>query len=471
MSRFSDLCKFLIKENGTNVYQVSKETSLDLTTLQRMTTGKRLPSKEFVYKLCSYLRISDSELSELIELYDIEQMGEIPYFSYKYIKKLFNHLYDLENNAVNAQYLENYSQHFLDPLLSQRLSILAESALISMISALSNSENAYVYTNFPANHSFAHYIELLNIHQKQHIQILHLISLYQNNIDNLSNLASLLTILPYTLTAETEYTPYFVYNHIRYAELQNMMYPFYFITNHQVLLLSANFQEHIILSDQDSVKKYTEQFKTAIQQANILIHKTNMPQEAFKFYDDANPALNTSFYGVEHQLCFTNLLTPEDFMKGLNLRLPNLDHFLPFIQSLFMQKKTFFYTKEGVDFFCETGKFYGQAASLLPPLSKDSIIHLLDRYLHSPKTSSSFMLKEEIKFPQHINVELNEKKQLHIMKIIGNSYFLLLTINEPSICETFYDFFQFLQKSDNVYSPDESKTYLMAKLDQLKSTH
>ena len=157
-------------------------------------------------------------------------------------------------------------------------------------------------------------------------------------------------------------------------------------------------------------------------------------------------------------------------MKGLNLRLPNLDHFLPFIQSLFMQKKTFFYTKEGVDLFCETGKFYGQAASLLPPLSKDSIIHLLDRYLHSPKTSNSFMLKEEIKFPQHINVELNEKKQLHIMKIIGNSYFLLLTINEPSICETFYDFFQFLQKSDNVYSPEESKTYLMAKLDQLKST-
>ena len=80
------------------------------------------------------------------------------------------------------------------------------------------------------------------------------------------------------------------------------------------------------------------------------------------------------------------------------------------------------------------------------------------------------MLKEEIKFPQHINVELNEKKQLHIMKIIGNSYFLLLTINEPSICETFYDFFQFLQKSDNVYSPEESKTYLMEKLDQLKST-
>ena len=44
MSRFSEQCKELIRENGTNVYRMSKEFSLEVTALQRMVTGKRLPN-------------------------------------------------------------------------------------------------------------------------------------------------------------------------------------------------------------------------------------------------------------------------------------------------------------------------------------------------------------------------------------------------------------------------------------------
>lgn len=47
MSRFSEQCKELIRENGTNVYRMSKEFSLEVTALQRMVTGKRLPNIDF----------------------------------------------------------------------------------------------------------------------------------------------------------------------------------------------------------------------------------------------------------------------------------------------------------------------------------------------------------------------------------------------------------------------------------------
>ena len=114
-----------------------------------------------------------------------------------------------------------------------------------------------------------------------------------------------------------------------------------------------------------------------------------MPQEAFKFYDDANPSLNTSFYGVEHQLCFTNLLTPEDFMKGLNLRLPNLDHFLPFIQSLFMQKKDFFLYERGRRPFLRNWKVLRPGRFFIATAVKGLDHSFADRYLRSPKTSSA----------------------------------------------------------------------------------
>lgn len=61
MSRFSEQCKELIRENGTNVYRMSKEFSLEVTALQRMVTGKRLPYIDFVKKFCECLRIPETE--------------------------------------------------------------------------------------------------------------------------------------------------------------------------------------------------------------------------------------------------------------------------------------------------------------------------------------------------------------------------------------------------------------------------
>lgn len=86
MSRFSEQCKELIQENGTNVYRMSKEFSLEVTALQRMVTGKRLPNIDFVKKFCECLRIPETEKSTLLELYKIEQVGENTYYSRKCIK-------------------------------------------------------------------------------------------------------------------------------------------------------------------------------------------------------------------------------------------------------------------------------------------------------------------------------------------------------------------------------------------------
>lgn len=61
MSEFSERCRQLLINSGSNVYQMAKYSSLDKTSIQRMVTGKRLPSLDFVKKFCSYLRISPIE--------------------------------------------------------------------------------------------------------------------------------------------------------------------------------------------------------------------------------------------------------------------------------------------------------------------------------------------------------------------------------------------------------------------------
>ncbi len=107
MSEFSERCRQLLINSGSNVYQMAKHSSLDKTSIQRMVTGKRLPSLDFVKEFCSYLRISPIEKKELLELYEIEKVGKSEYMSRCYIKSLIENLSFLdEDDTENISFSE-----------------------------------------------------------------------------------------------------------------------------------------------------------------------------------------------------------------------------------------------------------------------------------------------------------------------------------------------------------------------------
>ncbi|MDD3278326.1 MAG: helix-turn-helix transcriptional regulator, partial [Lachnospiraceae bacterium] len=91
MSDFSDKCKFYLLESGSNVYQIAQSANLDRTTVQRMLTGKRLPSQEFVKTFCNHLRINNSEKEDLLECYTMEKIGKATYQNRKYVQSLLKH--------------------------------------------------------------------------------------------------------------------------------------------------------------------------------------------------------------------------------------------------------------------------------------------------------------------------------------------------------------------------------------------
>ena len=117
MSKFSEKCKQLLSENGSNVYRISKSASLERTALQRMVTGKRLPSQDIVKSFCQALRISFSEEQELMELYKMELIGLSAYKNQKCIFRLFEHLTELEKmNAKlsNEKFTSKAPAHILE---------------------------------------------------------------------------------------------------------------------------------------------------------------------------------------------------------------------------------------------------------------------------------------------------------------------------------------------------------------------
>ena len=87
MSDFSSKCREYLTDTGETVYQLASSSGLDRTSLQRMLTGKRLPSIDFIHQFCDSIRINPSQRLELMELYKIEKIGKEVYYNRKYIPR------------------------------------------------------------------------------------------------------------------------------------------------------------------------------------------------------------------------------------------------------------------------------------------------------------------------------------------------------------------------------------------------
>lgn len=182
MTKFSDKCKELLAENGTNVYRFSSTSSLERTALQRMITGKRLPNIEFVKTFCHSLRLSKTEEDEVLELYKIEAMGEPAYRNEQSILHLLKTLKELEKNNYqntigfidfnNIELLSNVSTQASDTKLMMNLVLTKE---------FSQNTNGEIYTNLPGTYaSFIQYLEWLYRQHKKKILVKHLIQFQMN---------------------------------------------------------------------------------------------------------------------------------------------------------------------------------------------------------------------------------------------------------------------------------------------------
>ena len=469
MSRFSEQCKELIRENGTNVYRMSKEFSLEVTALQRMVTGKRLPNIDFVKKFCECLRIPETEKSTLLELYKIEQVGENTYYSRKCIKQLFSRLYGLEHEE--EPFRENHEDPAPSFSIHTHMSLGVETALLAILEHCFCSEKEeQIYTNFPAgDSSLFHYLNILRMRHGNNVSISHLINFRIDSFHSLSNLNALLQILPFTMSSNIRYTPYFVYSRAGHTDFQSQLFPYYLITDDSVLLCSGDFSKHIVLKDHEAVTAYINAFDHALKQAHLLIRSSSDPIDAWQHYQEIVASKDMEVFGIEPQICYTGLMDRETFMCFQAEMVPGLSPiFSEFTQKLWDQNKVFYFTQDGMDLFCETGQFTGQVTALLPPVQRENVIAMLEHYLSSEQGQHGYLLKNRIRFPLHINFEINGNHHLNIIQITPDGQFNMLTICESSVCEAFRDFALSLQEDEDVCSVAETRQFIQEKIDMLK---
>lgn len=105
MSEFSTRLEEYIRLSGYTLYSFAKHTGIDRTTINKITTERRLPSLDYMKNICSYLKVSDTRKDELIELYKKEKYGESTVRAWKEMGEFLNTFILREEKPTQKTYM------------------------------------------------------------------------------------------------------------------------------------------------------------------------------------------------------------------------------------------------------------------------------------------------------------------------------------------------------------------------------
>ncbi|MDD2957956.1 MAG: hypothetical protein PHR92_05440 [Lachnospiraceae bacterium] len=485
MSKFSEKCKALLEENGTNVYRLSKSASLEHTTLQRMVTGKRRPNIEFVRNFCRELRIPHADELQLLQLYRMEEMGETTWRNRQSIIQVLNHLSDLEKSASHIP--ESVPAV---PIISQADRPIAvhtyevELLLYSILTEeFVSEEKSWVYTNCSLHNGyFSHILMLLCQHYPKKINVEQFVSFQLQNDGASYNLEMLSQILPLAFSESISYQVYYSYTRNDLKNELPLLFPYYVITPHHVLLLSSDLSEAVLHSETEIVTLYKKTFEKARNNGHPLIQSFSDPDEAAVAYlgKITENDTNSYFHAMEYAPCPMDMAPLETFLEAASACPPKLQeiagYYVKTIQNIKNYHVQSCFTLPGLDTFCRTGRVSGNIGAFLPPASVPQRIEYLKNILSFQvdddidRNHGMAMIAPEIfHIPSNLCIEMMERTCLNFLKIEKDFHFVFVFITESSICDAFYEFMSARENADYILSPEESKETICELLNKLEA--
>lgn len=470
MSDFSEACRRYIDETGTNIYQLSKISGLDRTSLQRMVTGKRLPKPDFVRQFCLHLRINPQQKDALMELYDMERIGKSAYFNRKYIQLILEHL------SSPSPSPRSYDP-VIDPKRQTVLSVEAEEALEYFLdAALSQfTGTPRLFTNIPAECTFFFRL-LLRLTSRLHrqFQLCHLFYLSRNpeKIENANiNLELLQCALSFMLTGYS-YQPQYYYAKDAVINASALLYPYYFISETSAFLLSGDFSSFIALKDPDIIRRYQEEAENQFRSSTPLFFTKRSPEEVISFYCGLSGKQPLMSKVLEAQPCALAMIYDPELLKDAGS--PALTSSLQTLCKSFNTRPASsgafhnYFTLSGLKHFIETGHFSGPYACLPvsypPETRKEMLAHFLRRHF---QTGEYTMLRDQPLLADKTYYEVFSDHSVFLCLPDSESTFLGLYVAESSIGQAFFDYFSSLEDSPLVYSAPEAEEIITQYIKEL----
>lgn len=465
MTRFSKRIAELIEESGETVQSLAEMGKINRTTLQRVKTGERLPTKKVFDNLCKALRISNAEAEELQTLLEMTQVGERIYFNRKKIVELIAIIYELTTYQIPFS-KEIKSKIRCESSVDVREKIQIVSGTGAVLTMIENSidrelfcgERPHLKLAIPSHFEpvYQHIFQQMLGNQK-HLTLQDVQSFLETGDETAADpgLGALKTLIGLSLLDNVTYHSHYYYQIAGDTQEINALFPYFILTSEEVITISRDFSRAIRYHDPELYSLYQNGFVTILQQTEPFIEES---RDLFAIY-----TLDTTYrirQVVEPLPCFAYYATHE--MVADKVRKD-----LPFYEPLVAATNRFYdyfklenraminvFSLKNLETFMENGNMYfpEEVCDPFTPAERLMLIKLVRNDIQA-ETRKTYAFNED-KITLNSAVEfVNEATLVHLIlhyKKAGQQVFKTIKLKEANIVAAFDDFFRSLPGSPYV---------------------
>ncbi len=486
MSKFSNKLKMLIEESGLKIYKLSKESGLDRTTIQRAITGERLPSVEFVETLSNYLRLSPNDKVELQELYSMSKIGDKVYEQRKYIKKMIEQIASIRTvagNTLGDKKLSITGKINDDSAVFEGQYIINNLIRSVLEDEVINHSSPKIDLTVPFKYSFLYdLLYQLYLEACGKINIRNIVRLNKNPHSSQSsnyNLEILSHVMPFTFSAGNGYDPYYYYDNFDSSKDITLLMPFHIITSKRVINISSDFKTAVLYNNPDIVTIYQEKFDHAIAISAPLISQHLNCDDMLQSYLKAYHNFGAVSHVLEPQPCFAWYYTDDLIEKHLRSEVENRDEVLKLLICYYANHKASnkrpisIFSIDGLYDFAHTGILADLPTPFALPFSVEERITLLNKLKHEISNGNYEVYAADpskLQIPI-CSIQIFHTKGMDLYSSNNNGMISSSVIEEKSITEAFYDFFESLPGSSLVHTKDETIKIIDSAIERCKANY
>jgi len=477
MSLFTQRIEELIVDSGETVQALAEIGKIDRTTLQRVKSGERLPSKKIFSGLCKALRLSAAEEEELKNVLEMETIGQRNYYNRKAIVDLIETIAELTEHTIpfskeialqKGEALKNTKNDDMEIVKGQNnvLRMVENTIDCELFASATPQIRQVIPYDWDAVYD---YIFQQMMGSGKNLVLQDIVSFPQNcsELEADQSLLAFKKLAALSLLDNVDYQSRFYYRSSDGHPVDDGVFPYYLLTTDRLITLSKDLATAVVYRDAGLYQVYDGYFSELLDNSAPFIHGS---RDLFEIYalEDALPTKLV----MQPLPCFSRYFTDEMIEKQLNRDFPYFEALLatviPFYDKFRADNKGMVdvFSLKYLRQFMDDGYIY-LPEEMVHPFAAEERLQLI-KQLHADLVASErkcYALNEDRLFMNSAVEFSNEDPTLRLILHYqrGNeTIFKHLAINEVNIINAFEEFFNSLPSSDYILSKAETITGIEA---------
>ncbi|AWW25592.1 MULTISPECIES: helix-turn-helix domain-containing protein [unclassified Acetobacterium] len=482
MSVFSQKIAEYISVSGETIQSLAKMGNINRTTLQRIKSGERLPTRAFFKKLTRVLRLSSVEEAELESLLEIAKVGEGTYANRQKIIELIETISELteykipfskelspkrfaansENLVKSMQIVSGEKQvlSLIEQSIDRELSEETEPMIKLVIPYGFQAVYDYLFQQMLGNNKQLRLQDVLSLHRES------------DDIEADPILGALKHLIALTLLDNVNYQSHCYVHQLKKennGQEISALFPHFILTSRAVITISRNLTQAVRYQDPGFHKLYLNCFEQMLEDTQPFILESN---DLFQVFD-----LDRSFkveVVVEPLPCFAYYADRQMLKIKLNKEFPYYEDLLEAVDRYYNYFRQVsrgmlnIFSLKNLRRFMEDGSlvFPEEIYHPLTPIERlTTLKQVRDDLLNNRRLL--FAIDDDKLFlnsaPEFIYESASCLRLILHYKIDGRVVYKTIELRQPCIVAAFKDFFTNLPDSDYVLPTEKT----LAEMDKL----